>query len=207
MNVEYTGRQYEVTPDIRKQVEHGLKKLTRILGDTFESKVILACEKRRYKAEITVSTRIHPVVGAAESNADMTVAVGEALGHIEKQVVKHRTRWRNIKRQPRKKWVNEVHAQELQQQSQRNDMRMAVGASANTAVPVVVHSFPSYARINEPHVVPSTDSVSMSPMTLEEAVKEAEFRDKDVFVFRNGEGRLMVLHRKKDGKMELIEAP
>jgi putative sigma-54 modulation protein len=203
MNVEYTGRQYEVTPDIRKQVEHGLKKLTRILGDSFESKVILACEKRRYKAEITVSTRINPVVGAAESNSDMTVAVGEALGHIEKQVVKHRTRWRNIKRQPRKKWVSEVHTQELQQ----HEMRMAVGASASTAVPVVVHSFPSYARMNEPHIVPSTDSVSMSPMTLEEAVKEAEFRDKDVFVFRNGEGRLMVLHRKKDGKMELIEAP
>jgi len=84
---------------------------------------------------------------------------------------------------------------------------MAVGASATTAVPVVVHSFPSYARMNEPHIVPSTDSVAMRAMTLEEAVKEAEFRDKDVFVFRNGEGRIMVLHRKKDGKMELIEAP
>lgn len=202
MNVEYTGRQYEVTPDIRKQVEHGLKKLTRILGDSFESKVILACEKRRYKAEITVATRIHPVVGAAESNADMTVAVGEALEHIEKQVVKHRTRWRNIKRQPRKKWVSEVHTQEVQ-----HEMRMAVGASATTAVPVVVHGFPSVARITEAHIVPSTDSVSMRPMTLEEAVKEAEFRDKDVFVFRDGKGKVKVLHRKKDGKMELIEAP
>jgi putative sigma-54 modulation protein len=198
MNVEYTGRQYEITPDNRKQIEHGLKKLTRILGDQFDSKVILACEKRRCKAEITVSTRIVPVVGAAESN-DMTAAVGEALEHIEKQVVKHRTRWRNIKRQPRKKWVSaEVPVQ---------DMRMAVGASASTAVPVVVHSFPSIARVTEAHVVPSSDSVSMRPMTLEEAVKEAEFRDKDVFVFRDGEGRVKVLHRKKDGKMELIEAP
>jgi putative sigma-54 modulation protein len=203
MNVEYTGRQYEVTPDIRNQVEHGLNKLTRILGDSFESKVILACEKRRYKAEITVSTRIQPVVGAAESNADMTVAVGQALEHIEKQVVKHRTRWRNIKRQPRKKWVGEVHSQEINQQ----DMRMAVGASATTAVPVVVHSFPSFTRMSEPHIVSGTDSVSMRPMTLEEAVKEAEFRDKEVFVFRDGEGRIKVLHRKKDGKMELIEAP
>ncbi len=205
MNVEYTGRQYEVTPDIRKQVEHGLKKLTRILGDSFESKVILACEKRRYKAEITVATRINPVVGAAESNSDMTVAVSEALQHIEKQVVKHRTRWRNIKRQPRKKWVAEVHTQEVHQEL--HEMRMAVGASATTAVPVVVHSFPSSARMSEPHIVPSTDSVAMRAMTLEEAVKEAEFRDKDVFVFRDGQGRLKVLHRKKDGKMELIEAP
>ena len=206
MNVEYTGRQYEITPDIRKQVEHGLTKLTRILGDNFESKVILACEKRRFKAEITVSTRIHPVVGAAESNSDMTLAVGEALGHIEKQVVKHRTRWRNIKRQPRKKWVSEVHTNELQQEVNQV-MRMAVGANAATAVPVVVHSYPSIARVTEAHVVPSTDSVSMRPMTLEEAVKEAEFRDKDVFVFRDVKGKTMVLHRKKDGKLELIEAP
>ncbi len=44
-------------------------------------------------------------------------------------------------------------------------------------------------------------------MTLDEAVKEAEFRDRDVFVFRDLEGTVMVLHRKRDGKMELIEAP
>jgi putative sigma-54 modulation protein len=204
MNVEYTGRQYEVTSDIRKQIEHGLKKLTRILGDNFESKVILAMQKSRCKAEITVSTRVQPVVGIAEST-EMTVAVGEALEHIEKQVVKHRTRWRNIKRQPRKKWVGEVHTAEIQSQNQQ--VRMAVGANASTAVPVVVHSYPATVRMTEAHVVPSTDSVAMRPMTLEEAVKEAEFRDRDVFVFRDAQGKVKVLHRKKDGKMELIEAP
>ncbi len=204
MNVEYTGRQYEITSDIRKQIEHGLKKLTRILGDNFESKVILGMQKSRCKAEITVSTRIQPVVGIAEST-EMTSAVGEALEHIEKQVVKHRTRWRNIKRQPRKKWAGEVHTAEIQSQNQQ--MRMAVGANAATAVPVVVHSYPATVRMTEAHVVPSTDSVSMRPMTLEEAVKEAEFRDRDVFVFRDAQGRVKVLHRKKDGKMELIEAP
>ena len=205
MNVEYTGRQYEITPDIRKQIEHGLNKLTRILGDSFESKVILAMQKSRCKAEITVSTRIQPVVGIAEST-EMTSAVGEALEHIEKQVVKHRTRWRNIKRQPRKKWVGEVHTAEIQSQAAKH-LQMAVGANAATAVPVVVHSYPATVRMTEAHVVPSTDSVSMRPMTLEEAVKEAEFRDRDVFVFRDAQGKVKVLHRKKDGKMELIEAP
>ena len=43
--------------------------------------------------------------------------------------------------------------------------------------------------------------------TFEEAVKEAEFRDREVFVFRDHQGKVKVLHRKKDGKMELIEAP
>jgi putative sigma-54 modulation protein len=62
-------------------------------------------------------------------------------------------------------------------------------------------------KITETHVVKSSDSVSYKPLTLEEAVKEAEFRDREVFVFRDLQGKVKVLHRKRDGKMELIEAP
>jgi len=47
----------------------------------------------------------------------------------------------------------------------------------------------------------------LRPMTLDEAVKEAAFRDREVFVFRDHGGQAMVLHRKRDGKMELIEVP
>jgi putative sigma-54 modulation protein len=75
------------------------------------------------------------------------------------------------------------------------------------AVPMLVHSFPSHSPLSEPHVVRSADSVALRPMSLEEAVKEAAFRDRDVFVFRDHAGQAMVLHRKRDGKMELIEVP
>ena len=68
-------------------------------------------------------------------------------------------------------------------------------------------AIPAKVPIQEPHVVRSADSVALRPMTLEEAVKEAEFRDREVFVFRDHQGNVMVLHRKRDGKMELIEAP
>jgi putative sigma-54 modulation protein len=47
----------------------------------------------------------------------------------------------------------------------------------------------------------------MRPMTIEEAVKECEFRDRAVFVFRDPKGQVKVLHRRKDGKIELIEVP
>jgi putative sigma-54 modulation protein len=86
-------------------------------------------------------------------------------------------------------------------------MQIAVGASASTAVPVVVHKFPSIARTTEAHLVQSNESVALRPMTVEEAVKECEFRDRDVFVFRDGKGKVKVLHRRKDGKIELIEVP
>ena len=101
MNVEYTGRHYVVTPTIRKEVETGLTKIRKILGDRFETKVILAVEKHRHKAEITISPRNGPLVGLAQAK-DMTIAVNEALDHLEKQAVKYKTRWMSKKRSARK---------------------------------------------------------------------------------------------------------
>src|ERR1700687_5113487 len=102
MNVEFTGRQYEVTPAIRKSVETGLAKIRKILGDKFDTKVILAVEKHRHKAEITISPRNGPIVGLAQAG-DMSSAVSEALEHLEKQAVKYKTRWRSKKRHQQKK--------------------------------------------------------------------------------------------------------
>jgi putative sigma-54 modulation protein len=197
MSVEHTGRQYEITPAVRKQIDHGLAKLQKILGTSFKTNVVLSAEKHRHIAEITITVRTHPIVGIAEAN-DMTAAIDEALDRVERQALKYKGRWRAKKRQPRKKWNGEATVEE---------QRMAVGASVTTAVPVVVHTFPPIVRSAEAHVIRATDAVALRPLTLEEAIKEAEFRDRDVFVFRDNQGKVKVLHRTKDGKMELIEAP
>src|SRR6202034_2652220 len=97
MNVEYTGRQYVISPTIRKEVETGLNKIRKILGDRFETKVILAVEKRRHKAEITIDPPNGPIVGIAQTG-DMMSAVNEALDHLQKQAVKYKTRWLSKKR-------------------------------------------------------------------------------------------------------------
>ena len=200
MNVEYTGRQYEITPITRKQVEGGLEKIQKILGE-FETHVILSTEKRRHIAEITISVRNHaPIVGLSEAE-EMITAIGGALDKIERQAVKYNTRWKSKKRQARKKMELNGEPQ------QETTIAIAVNGDLTTAVPVKVHSFPSRVKVTETHVSKSSDSVSYKPLTLEEAVKEAEFRDREVFVFRDLEGRVKVLHRKRDGKMELIEAP
>jgi len=206
MNVEYTGRHYEVTPTIRKEVETGLAKIRKILGDRFETKVILAVEKHRHKAEITISPRNGPLVGLAQAK-DMTVAVNEALDHLEKQAIKYKTRWQAKKRSERKseevkKW-NGGHTPP----EQAGELQTAVGLSEKTAVPVVVHRYPAVAKTTEVHLVRTDEAVAMRPMTLEEAIKEAHFKDRDVFVFRDHKGKVMVLHRAKDGKMQLIEVP
>ena len=201
MNVEYTGRQCEITPTIRKDVETGLKKIRKILGDKFETKVILAVEKHRHKAEITISPRNGPLVGLAQAN-DMSSAIGEAFEHLQKQAVKYKTRWRSKKRHAQKNHEKKWNGKVLPE-----DVKGTVGLTAATAVSVVVHRYPAVAKTTDVHLVRSDDSVALRPMTLEEAIKEAHFRDRDVFVFRDPKGKVMVLHRTRDGKMELIEAP
>jgi putative sigma-54 modulation protein len=207
MNVEYTGRHCEVTPAIRKEVETGLAKIKKILGDRFEAHVILAVEKHRHKAEITISPRNGPIVGLAQAK-DMAIAVSEALEHLERQAVKYKTRWQSKKRSARKseevkKWNGHSQPEPVPQ----NGIQTKVGLTEKTAVPVAVHRYPAVAKTTEVHLVHSSEAVSMRPMTLEEAIKETHFRDRDVFVFRDPKGKLMILHRTRDGKMELIEAP
>ncbi len=199
MTIEYFGRQYEITPAIRDEVESGLGKLTKILGDNFKSKVILTAERHRNVAEITVTRRRGHLVGLAQA-ADMLVAVNQALEHIETQALRYNGRRRTTHRKPKdKSWTAPMEAE--------SEMQISVGATAATAVPVVVHRFPAVARTTEAHLVRSQDAVALRPMTIEEAVKECEFRDRDVFVFRDGKGTVKVLHRRKDGKIELIEVP
>ncbi len=204
MNVEYTGRHYEVTPIIRKEVETGLAKIRKILGDGFETKVILAVEKHRHKAEITINPRNGLLVGLAQAR-DMMIAVSEALDHLEKQAVKYKTRWQSKKRSARKS--EEVKKWNGHSPQPQEAVQTKVGLTEKTAVPVAVHRYPAVAKTTEVHLVRSDEAVAMRPMTLEEAIKEAHFRDRDVFVFRDPKGKVMILHRTRDGKMELIEAP
>ncbi|HKW17837.1 MAG TPA: ribosome-associated translation inhibitor RaiA [Terriglobales bacterium] len=199
MTVEYTGRHYEVTSANRNEIEAGLGKIEKILRGKFETKVILAVEKHRHKAEITIKSSVGPLVGVAQSN-DMTQAIGEALEHLQKQALRNKTRIISKKRRNHKKWNGE------ERRATASETAVATSAPSST-IAMVVHKFPAVAKSTEVHLVRSDEAVALRPMTLEEAIKEAHFRDRDVFVFRDPKGKLMILHRTRDGKMELIEAP
>src|SRR6204780_4102116 len=163
MNVEYTGRHYVVTSTIRKEVETGLTKIRKILGDRFDSKVILAVEKHRHKAEITISPRNGPLVGLAQAK-EMMLAGNEALDHLERQAVKYKTRWQSKKRSARKseevkKW-NGPSAR-VEENAGQDGVQTVVGLSEKTAVPVMVHKYPAVAKTTEVHLVRTDEAVAM----------------------------------------------
>jgi len=219
MQVEYTGRQVTVTPSLRALAEEGIARIGKILGRTTGAHVILSAEKYRKTAEVNIKTRLQDILGIAESTS-LETALRSALEKAETQAIRCRKKLQARKRQPKE----EKHPADLLLQRTRRPAAKGTGAAqkpgtdssasrmngngrSRPVIPVTVHSFPAKAPIQEPHIVRSTDSVALRPMTLEEAVKECEFRDREVFVFRDKRGNVKVLHRKRDGKMELIEEP
>jgi putative sigma-54 modulation protein len=232
MDIEYTGRQTVISKKLKTQTEAGLARIAKLVGRTARAHVFLTADKYRRNAEVTLKTRGKSLVAACEAT-EMETALHDALWKLEQQIVRHNQK-RTAEKRHSKASIRGVEAEPGETVVLTAPGRYKNGAAvknlggaakngANTngagkngtgkngtgrkAVPMVVHSFPSKTPLIEPHVVRSIDSAAMRPMSLEEAVKEAAFRDRDVFVFRDKEGQVMVLHRKKDGKMELIQVP
>ena len=100
MRIDFTGRQIEVSPDLRRYTEERLRKLSRVLRDRFGIHVILTAEKHRRIAEITLKLREHTLVGV-EVTGDARSSINGALDKLERQAVRLMARRRTRKRRPK----------------------------------------------------------------------------------------------------------
>ena len=100
MRIDFTGRQMEVSPDLRRYTEERLGKLTRLLRDRFDIHVILTAEKHRRTAEVTLQFRDHTLVGIQETG-DARRSLNGALNKLQRQAVRLLARRRTRKRRPK----------------------------------------------------------------------------------------------------------
>ena len=182
MNVHYT-RKNELTPDQQKKSDTKLAKIAKLLdgpGGEKEAHVILNSERHLHNAEITVNYYDHTMVGAA-SDPDMFTAVCSAVDKLEKQVLKHRAKWRE-KRAPR----NGIS----------KESTLAAAEPSGEPEPA-----PSAAG----RVFRVSGGLNNKPMTVDEALLSID-KDRDYLVYRDAESdRLSILLRRRDGNFDLIE--
>ena len=67
MPIDYTGRQVEISTDLRRYTQERLRRIVRLLGGQFDLHVILTAEKHRRIAELTLKFQDHTVVGVEEN--------------------------------------------------------------------------------------------------------------------------------------------
>ena len=180
MKITYTGRQVELAPAQLKKLEAKFRKVGKLLDGRreWEAHVILSVERHLNHAEVTVNYFNHQLVGLG-SSGDLFEAVHSAIEKLEKQAVKHRSKWRDTKRTPRKTSVSPE------------------GVGAAPAEPG--------AEVPETRVHRVNHHQKRKPMTLDEAVLEMD-KTRNYLVYRDAEtDRVRVLVRRPDGHFDLVE--
>ncbi len=178
MEVEYTGRQIEITPAIRRFTEKHLKKIRKILGETISVDTILTVEKRRHVAEIHLKSRNFKVHGL-EVTGDMYNSITAVLDKIERQALRHK----------------EKHVAQKRKTSE----------SVRIQIPPALAGEPAEVPASPLRIVRSSVN-AIKPMTLDEAAEQVVRSTHGFMVFRNAESdRLSVIYQRKDGNLGLVE--
>jgi putative sigma-54 modulation protein len=208
MEVEFTARQVDVPKSVRTQAAEGLERIARILGRTARASITFRAQRHLQIAELTIKARVQTIEAAGKADT-LESALRIAIQHAENQALRYRDRQFERKRMPKLDKVLTAppvtHPKRGAQPEGMAENGKLTRAKVKTAI--AVHSFPTSTTVVEPHILSSGEAIAVKPMTIEEAVKDCEFRDRDLLIFRNRAGDLYVLHRRRDGQIELVEVP
>jgi putative sigma-54 modulation protein len=212
MEVEFTARQGKISKALRAQAEEGLGRISRILGKTMRASVICGAQRHLQIVELTLKARLQIIVATGKAD-NLESALRQAVSHAEHQALRYRDRSLGRKRLPKEeKMLTEPPLAKPRSRAAEAELPLPNesqngSGKAKTRASIAVHSFPPKTAVVEPHIVRSGDAIAIRPMTVEEAVKDTEFRDRELLIFRSPAGELFVLHRRRDGQMELVEIP
>jgi len=136
-------------------------------------------------------------VDAVGADADLFTALSGAIDHLEKQLARLRTKWRDTKR-------HKEAPQRTPEASAKRAEAAPNGAAPKAKAPskAAKRPTPKIFRVGQS----DTPDHRVKPMTVEEAMLEIDAAE-DYLVFEEaGSGKRNVLVRRKDGHFDLIES-
>ena len=183
MQVNYTARNADISEQQKRKVQRKFEKIHKILNPNrdLEAHVILSRQRHLCEAEVTLQALHHTLVVTA-SNSEPLAAVLGAVDKLAKQAVKNKDKLIDVRR------------------SERSRRAPASARERSASPPSDQEQEPARRSIVR------GDSVAPKPLTVEEAEMRIEERDCDQVTFRDAEsGRLQVLLRRRDGRLELVD--
>ena len=182
MATQISGRNYDVTPDIREMVEKKLGKIEeRLFDDVIDVRVVLQVEKYRNICEVLIVGKEHDVKSVQESDESMQDAINAAMDHLKRQAQKNRKKIRDHHRRDgngRDADVNEWAVQVLEPGNLREE--------------------------NRPRIV-KTNNIAIRPMSIEEAALRLDDLKNEFIVFRDIDtDKVSVIYKRRDNNLGLI---
>jgi len=177
MKIEFTGRNFSVSPAIRKHILHHLGKLDSMLNGATRAHVILSVGKHhRHLAEIVINWQDHALTSKSDTN-DMYLSASQAVDRLRRQALK-------------------VKGKIITGKHHRSPSTSSVAPSPTP---------PVEPERESPRIIRSR-RYSIKPMTAEEAMIQVSEAVESFLVFRNADtDRIGVIYKRKDGNYGLIE--
>lgn len=179
MNLEFTGRNIEVTEALKEFTRDKLEKSLRLINETGEVQVIFSVEKHRHCVEYKVTSPSYNI-NCKDESQDLYNSIHAASEILEKLIKKQKSKiWGKKRRKARG----------------RNNLNMQVfsiepGEEGEKGVPRIIKS----------------DNFVLKPMSIEEAALQVENSKNEFLVFRNSDSdKISVVYKRKDGNYGLIE--
>jgi putative sigma-54 modulation protein len=177
MKFTFTEKKVDLPNKVKAYAEKKVGKLDRYFKTDGEAFVTFSVEKDRNCCEVTVHGG-NTIFRASESTSDMFASIDAAVGTLERQIRKNKTRLaKRLREDAFDRTVDEIS------------------------------SFVPDPQEEEEFPVVRNKKFSMKPMTVEEAILQMNLLEHNFFAFRNEEsdGTFAVVYRRKDGGYGLIE--
>ena len=176
MKFQYSEKKVKLPGNVHAYAEKKVMKLARYFEETAEALIVFSVEKDRNKVELTVHGA-GAWFRASESTSDMFASIDAAVGTIEGQIRKNKTRLARRLRQ-------DAFSRTVQEET--------------SFVPEAAEDDLTISRIK---------SFYFKPMTREEAVLQMTLLGHDFFAFRDEDngGSFAVVYRRNDGGYGLID--
>jgi ribosome hibernation promoting factor len=180
-----TGRNFEVTDDIRSLIDKKLSKIVdKLFGDVIDTRVVLQVEKYRNICEILIVGKDHDVKSVQESDESMQDAINATLDHIKRQAQKNR------------KTIRDHHRKDgSRTKSQVTDWTVQVLEPGRLR---------ESGDHNRPRII-KTNNLPIVPMSIEDAAQRLDESKNEFIVFRDMDSdRISVIYKRKDSNLGLI---
>lgn len=182
LNISITARHFDLSDQHKEYVEKRLKHLKRFFETIMDVHVILQKEKHREIAEVTIQVNGVTMHGEEETG-DIFSSIDLVVDKIEKQIKKYKARLRN-----------------------RRSRARGEGSENSIRYKMDLLSGPDLERGTEAPRVIRTRTLSLKPLSLDEALMQMDLLNQDFLVFRNaGSEQVNVLYRRPDGDYNLVE--
>ncbi len=182
MEIQISGRGADLPAELRRRAAAQVGRAARFVPKATEARVVLALERHRHRAEVTVQAKGTTLHAEGEGD-DFRGALDVAVDSLAEQARRRKER--------------------LRARTPRPARRARPAAAPAGATVTEAAAGPADQPLADQPIV---RRLAAKPMSVDEALEQMRTRRDGLLVFTNAKTRAVnVLHRRPDGQLELVQ--